>query len=60
MDMFWLNAVLSCIGENYDAEVADSICGCSVAIRKAQLRISLWIGTCEQKTVSVIVFTYVT
>ena len=53
MDQYWLNAVLSCIGEAFDDDITEAVCGCCVAIRKTQLRISLWIGTCEPSTVSI-------
>jgi translation initiation factor 4E len=55
MDTYWVNAVLACIGENFDDDVSPHICGCCVAIRKAQLRISLWIGSCDDKIVCIVV-----
>lgn len=55
LDQYWLNAILGCIGaEAFDKSLEDSICGVAVAIRKTQLRISLWLRPCEDKLVSTI------
>lgn len=44
----WLNALLACIGENYDHE--NEVCGIVLAVRKAFFRLSLWTRTAANRT----------
>jgi len=47
LDEYWLQSVLTVIGENFDE--GDEICGCVVSIRKQQDRLALWTKTADNK-----------
>ncbi|KAJ1547862.1 hypothetical protein HK096_010253 [Nowakowskiella sp. JEL0078] len=47
VDPSWLNAVLACIGEEF--EESDEICGLVMSVRKTQDRIALWTRTAADK-----------
>jgi translation initiation factor 4E len=48
-DEWWLYLVLACIGENF--EESDGLCGCAIAVRKAQIRLSVWTSTADKDKV---------
>jgi hypothetical protein len=53
MDKFWLHAILACIGADvFSPECDHVICGVAVGIRKAALKISLWIRKTSKEMVS--------
>merc|ERR1712070_1291367 len=47
LDEYWLQSVLTVIGENFDE--GDEICGCVVSIRKQQDRLALWTKTADNR-----------
>jgi translation initiation factor 4E len=42
LDKLWLWLVLACIGESFNDNENNEVCGCVVSVRKAQDRIALW------------------
>mmetsp|Transcript_11730 Transcript_11730/g.35742 ORF Transcript_11730/g.35742 Transcript_11730/m.35742 type:complete len:205 (+) Transcript_11730:84-698(+) len=42
-DTFWLNTLLMLIGDRFEADESDDICGAVLAIRRKNDRISLWL-----------------
>lgn len=47
LDAYWLNAILSIIGENFDD--GDAICGCVISIRKQQDKLAVWTQDAEDE-----------
>mmetsp|Transcript_14831 Transcript_14831/g.30182 ORF Transcript_14831/g.30182 Transcript_14831/m.30182 type:complete len:202 (-) Transcript_14831:428-1033(-) len=42
LDEYWINTVMAILGENFDADESEDICGVALSIRKAQDRICIW------------------
>jgi len=48
-DHLWLFLVLACIGETL--ELSEIIAGCNIAVKKPQIRLSVWLTTTDQTPV---------
>lgn len=49
LDALWINTVITAIGEGFEPEQSDDICGIVVNIRRGNPRIAIWTKSAEKR-----------
>lgn len=53
LDQYWLNLLLAVIGEQFDGDASNEICGVVINIRNKQDRLSIWTKTASNESAQI-------